>query len=123
MLDKQGIALYDIVESYEGCDWYSDDNSLFNCGKNHEYSVDFVYDFLTKYPNAKIMVTSKKVEEKFKANFICKGKKQSERNEKHLFFEKVTIYYLPSPSRRNYQPKKEKKEEWLRAFKDAGLIQ
>lgn len=124
-LNQRKIALYDIVESYEGTEWYSNDQMLFGCGKEHQYSLDFVYEFLQKNKKAKVMVTSREVENKFRSKFICKGIKKSERTEQNLYFEKIEpeLFYLPSPSQLNqYNSKKEKKEKWQSAFEKAGLI-
>ena len=122
-LNQRKIALYDIVESYEGAEWYSNDQMLFGCGKEHQYSLDFVYEFLQKNKKAKVMVTSREVENKFRSKFICKGIKKSERTEQNLYFEEIELFYLPSPSQSNqYDSKAEKKEKWKNAFKDVGLI-
>lgn len=80
---------------------YSNDKLLFKSGKNHQYSLDFVCNFLEKFLNSKVTVTSRKVEEKIKSEFICKTKRASDRNEKNLFLEKIELYYLPSPSQTN----------------------
>ena len=109
-LDMRGIALYDIVESYEGLDWYSNDGALFGYGKGHKYSVDFVYEFMQKNQNARIMVTSKKVEDKFKQEFSKK-------------ISSVDLLYLPSPSGSNRSMTgDEKRARWKKEFENAGLL-
>ncbi|RDU73980.1 hypothetical protein CQA57_04015 [Helicobacter anseris] len=94
-LDTKGIALYDIIESYEGKKWYCNDKELFNEGKNHQYCKDFLKCLLTKHPTIKIFGTSRKVESIFNKNF-----------------KKTTnsyIHYLPSPSPLNRVSSKEKR--------------
>lgn len=109
-LNQKGIALYDIVESYEGARWYSNDKSLFKSGKNHQYSLNFVCNFLKKFPNSKVMVTSRKVEDKFKQEFSKK-------------ISSVDLFYLPSPSGSNRSmTKDEKKTRWKKEFENAGLL-
>ena len=123
-LNEKRIALYDIVESYEGAEWYSNDQALFGCGKEHQYSLDFVYEFLQKNKKSKVMVTSIEVKNKFRSKFVCRGVKKSERTEQNLYFEKIEseLFYLPSPSGTNRTKTKENKiKEWREAFEKAGL--
>lgn len=110
-MDKNRIAIYDVVESYEGLDWYSNDEALYRCGEKHEYCLDFVRGFLQKNENSKIMFTSKKAQDRFE-KFI-----------KREIANNVELVYLPSPSRTNRTKTKENKiKEWQDAFKKAGLI-
>lgn len=113
-LDDEGIALYDVVESYEGFGWYSSDILLFGGGKNHKYSLDFVSSFLRLFEEAKVMVTSRDAERKFLTHFINQSKNNKTKIEKP--------FYLPSPSSSNRMSKDEKKKKWQEAFEKAGLI-
>ncbi|WP_051420622.1 uracil-DNA glycosylase family protein [Helicobacter pametensis] len=125
-LDGKGIALYDIVESYEGRKWFSNDIALFACGENHKYCLEFLYDFLMRFPKAKVMVTSREVEKRFKSYFVCQGRKEVNRTEKNRFFENVQneqIIYLPSPSQSNRSSTKERKEkDWKKGLEQARII-
>lgn len=111
-INNRGIAIYDIVESYEGFNWYSNDKDLFTCGKKHIYCLEFVENFLDQYKETKIMFTSRKAENKFKSEF------------KHCDYTSSQLFYLPSPSRLNRSMNSdEKRNQWRNAFKEAKLIQ
>lgn len=115
-LDSQGIALYDIVDSYEGV-WHSNDKDLFSLGVDHQYCLEFVKKFLEKHQGARILGTSRQVEKRFHGQFRGRSFKKAERKEIHDFFEGVEMLYIPSPSPRNKNIVGEKRLElWRNAF-------
>ncbi len=93
---KYGIVLYDIVQSYDGEEWCSNDTDLFK-QKNIKYSHKQIEHILTINPNLKIFATSKKVEEEYK---------------KQKFKNYDNIIYLVSPSLRNTMEYEEKLAQW-----------
>lgn len=94
-LDGQGIALYDLIDEYEGESWYSNDRDLFLKGREHKYCRDFVTTFAQKFPQAKIGGTSREVETKFRQQFCSVYPKEARKDE---VLTKLEIFYLPSPS-------------------------
>lgn len=115
-LDKHGIALYDIIDSYEGDIWYSNDKDLFSLGTKHQYCLEFVRKFLEKHPQAKILGTSRVVQRRFYGQFHGKSFKKTEKKEVHYYFKEIEMHYLPSPSPRN---KKITGEERFKSWKNA----
>lgn len=101
-LDSQKIALYDLVESYEGDGWYSTDQALFKQGKNHQYSQKFIQSLLEKNPQIKICATSRKVQNLLWRYFGLKAE------------------YLPSPSPINQAFAGQRRlQEWKKILKNS----
>lgn len=93
---KHGIVLYDIVQSYDGEEWCSNDTDLFK-QKNIKYSNKQIEYILTINQNLKIFGTSKKV--------VAEYKKQKFKNYDN-------IIYLTSPSPRNTIKYEQKLAHW-----------
>lgn len=106
-LCKKKIALYDVIESYESEEYYSNDDDLFKKGQNHQYAIEFIEIFLEKYPNTQIFVTSRKAERLFQDHFqeVLQHKNQS-----------FAVRYLPSPSPNHRISREKKLQEWKKAF-------